>query len=133
MAVSSCRYSNQFTSYNDARKIAYIPFPFPHAQLTVVFIVVVAWVFPFLYWSYVNNMVLACFLNFTTVLCFVGLHEVARELENPFRNVPNDLPLMTFQALFNEALLTMFAGFHPDAWWQEHCPEDDQVERQDAT
>jgi len=70
-------------------------------------------------------MVLACFLNFTTVLCFVGLHEVARELENPFRNIPNDLPLMTFQEQLNEALITMYAGFHPDGWWQEDIEIDD--------
>jgi hypothetical protein len=43
---------------------------------------------------------------------------VARELEDPFHNIPNDLPLTTFQAQFNEALCVMFAGFHPDAWWE---------------
>ena len=42
---------------------------------------------------------------------------MARELESPFHNVPNDLPLTTFQAEFNEALCAMFAGFHPDSWW----------------
>jgi len=45
-------------------------------------------------------------MNFLTVLCFLGIAEVARELENPFLNVPNDLPLTTFQAEFNEALVT---------------------------
>lgn len=49
-------------------------------------------------------------------MCFVGVQEVARELEQPFRNAPNDLPLTTFQAQFNEALIAMYAGFHPDAW-----------------
>lgn len=47
-----------------------------------------------------------------------GIHEVARELEAPMHNVPNDLPLTTFQAQFNEALVTIYAGFHPDAWWE---------------
>lgn len=42
---------------------------------------------------------------------------VANELEDPFRNVPNDIPLNHFQAQFNEALVCMFAGFHPEAWW----------------
>lgn len=111
----------QFTSdgmigYNQSRKISYIPFPFPHAQLTTIFIGVCVFVFPLLYYSYVNQLAFACILNFTTVMCFVGVHEVARELEQPFRNVPNDLPLTTFQAQFNEALIAMYAGFHPDAW-----------------
>jgi hypothetical protein len=53
-------------------------------------------------------------MNFCTVLCFLGIHQVARELENPFQNVPNDLPLRLFQAQFNEALVSVYAGFHPD-------------------
>jgi hypothetical protein len=43
---------------------------------------------------------------------------VAQELENPFKNVPNDIPLNNFQAQFNESLLTMHAGYHPEAWWE---------------
>jgi len=56
-------------------------------------------------------------MNFFTVLCFVGMHEVARELENPFQNAPNDIPLMTMQAEFNEALVTLQSGYHPDSYW----------------
>lgn len=49
-------------------------------------------------------------------MCFFGLHEVSRELENPFQSVPNDIPLNNFQAQFNEALMNMFVGYHPDSW-----------------
>ena len=51
--------------------------------------------------------------------CLAGLHEVARELENPFRNAPNDVPLCTLLAFYNEALITMYSGHHPDAYWSE--------------
>ena len=51
-------------------------------------------------------------------MSFTGLHEVARELENPFTNVPNDVPLNNFQAQFNESLMQVFAGYHPDAYWE---------------
>ena len=44
--------------------------------------------------------------------------QVARELENPFQNVPNDVPLNNFQAQYNESLLQMFTGYHPDAHWE---------------
>lgn len=81
--------SDGMVGFNHCRTISYIPFPFPHAQLTIFFIGVAALVFPVLYYTYVNSLVFACILNFTTVMCFVGLHEVARELEQPFRNVPN--------------------------------------------
>lgn len=117
--VSRCYQfaSDGMKGYNECRKIACIPFPFPHEQLTSIFIMIILWVFPILFYSFVNSMTVACLLNYTTVLCFVGLHEVAREMESPFMRVPNNLPLTTFQAQFNEALITTWAGYHPDSWF----------------
>lgn len=67
--------------------------------------------------QYTDEPWLGATLTFTTVLCILGINEVARELENPFRNIPNELPLVTIQAQANEALYTMFAGYHPDLFW----------------
>jgi predicted membrane chloride channel (bestrophin family) len=113
----------QFTSdgmlgYNQARKIAYIPFPFPHAQITSLFVLVAVGFLPVLFLVYLENVYYGFVMNLMTVMCFAGLHEVARELENPFQNVPNDLPLNNFHAQYNEALMTMFLGYHPDAYWE---------------
>jgi predicted membrane chloride channel (bestrophin family) len=94
------------TGYNLARKVAYIPFPFPHGQITAFFSITVIFIFPLLFTSFVTKLWFAGVLNFLTVLCFLGMYEVARELENPFSNVPNDIPLTTLQAQFNEALVT---------------------------
>lgn len=79
--------------------------------------------------TFITNAGWGWTLNFFTVMCFAGLHEVARELENPFQNVPNDIPLNNFQAQFNEALMNMFVGYHPDAYWRT---EDDESVEQDA-
>ena len=68
--------------------------------------------------TYVTNVVFGFVMNLCCVTCFTGLHEVARELEQPFQNVPNDIPLNNFQAQFNEGLMVMFFGFHPDAYWR---------------
>ena len=103
--------------YNQARKVAYVPFPFVHAQISALFTFVLLPLVPFLMLSYVDSVYIAALLNFFTILCFCGLHEVARELENPFTNEPNDIPLVTFQSQFNEALLSMYAGYHPDSWY----------------
>jgi len=101
--------------YNHARKVAYIPFPFPHAQLTTFFVTITAIVaIPLLTDQYVEQAWLGATLTFLSVTCLVGLHEVARELENPYRNVPNDIPLVTLMAEYNESLSVMYAGFHPD-------------------
>ena len=110
--------SDGMLGYNQAKKIAYTPFPFPHAQVTTLFVAVVVVFMPVLMYSFANSSWLAYLLDFFTVLCFVSLHMVARELENPFTAVPNDLPLPTIQAEFNEALISMFAGYNPDSWWE---------------
>ena len=110
--------SDGVVGFQQARKVAYIPFPFVHAQMMALFSAAIMFIFPLLYVSQVHRLEFAIVMNFTTVLCFLGMEQVARELENPFQNVPNDLPLTTFQAQFNEALVTMYAGFHPDAWWE---------------
>merc|ERR1719416_145648 len=74
---------------------------------------------PLLMDQYANEVWLGAVLSFLTVTCLAGLHEGARELENPFRNAPNDVPLCTLMAFYNEALITMYAGFHPDAYWDQ--------------
>ena len=95
-------YQNKQTRYHQCRKITFIQFPFPHQQLTVALQVIMIWMFPFLFYDYVKVLWFACCLNFLCVMIYVGLHEVSRELEDPFQNTPNDIPLNTFQAQFNE-------------------------------
>ena len=59
------------------------------------------------------------------------LHEVARELESPFINAPNDIPCNYFQAQFNEALMTTFTGYHPDAYWEVCETVEESTEKSD--
>eukprot|EP00568_Trieres_chinensis_P004320 CAMPEP_0183302134 /NCGR_PEP_ID=MMETSP0160_2-20130417/8027_1 /TAXON_ID=2839 ORGANISM="Odontella Sinensis, Strain Grunow 1884" /NCGR_SAMPLE_ID=MMETSP0160_2 /ASSEMBLY_ACC=CAM_ASM_000250 /LENGTH=588 /DNA_ID=CAMNT_0025464865 /DNA_START=62 /DNA_END=1828 /DNA_ORIENTATION=- len=103
--------------YNHARKIMFIPFPFPSAQLSAFFVLIMVPTIPLLMGQYTNEPWLGAALTFLTVTCLVGLHEVARELENPFRNMPNELPVVTLLAMFNESLITMYSGYHPDHFW----------------
>ena len=66
-------------------------------------------------------------LTFFTVKCLSGLHEVARELEDPFRNAPNDIPLCTLMAQYGEALITMYSGYHPNLYFNKsnHSKQED--------
>ncbi len=79
--------SDGMTFYNHALKITYIPFPFPHAQLSAFFVLTMVVAIPFLMDQYANHAWLGAVLTFLTVTCLAGLHEVARELETPFRSV----------------------------------------------
>jgi hypothetical protein len=103
--------------YNHARKITFIPFPFGHAQLSIFYVYMMKIVIPYLMNQWTDDRLIGAFLTFLTVLCIEGINEVARDLENPFRNFPNELPLVNFQAQFNESLMTMYAGYHPDFFW----------------
>ena len=108
-----------FKSYNHARKIMFIPFPFPHAQLSAVYVAVITFVVPFMMNQFANEPWLGSLLTFLVVSCLNGLHEVGRELENPYRNTPNEIPLCTLLAYYNEALVAMCTGYHPDGYWNE--------------
>ena len=73
---------------------------------------------PLLMDQYIKNIWLGVVLSFFSVMCLQSIDEVAKELENPFRNIPNELPVVTYQAEFNESLLTIYSGFHPDSFWK---------------
>jgi len=128
--------SDGMVGYNQARKIMWIPFPFPHAQIAALFVWVSIVCIPLMLLQYANYLWLGALMTFFTVLSFSGMHEVAKELENPFRNNPNDLPLCTMQAQFNEAMMVMFVGYHPDSWWASTSLEyknNDGDEREEIT
>eukprot|EP00529_Nitzschia_sp_RCC80_P015446 CAMPEP_0113482500 /NCGR_PEP_ID=MMETSP0014_2-20120614/22950_1 /TAXON_ID=2857 /ORGANISM="Nitzschia sp." /LENGTH=703 /DNA_ID=CAMNT_0000376017 /DNA_START=354 /DNA_END=2461 /DNA_ORIENTATION=- /assembly_acc=CAM_ASM_000159 len=64
--------------YNHARKVMFVPFPFVHAQISVIFNVVVIFYAPFLMFQYVSEIWLGSTLTFFLVLCLCGINEVAR-------------------------------------------------------
>ena len=121
--------------YNHARKTMFIPFPFPHAQISAFFVFTIMFTVPLLMDEYATDIYIGGTLTFLTVTCLAGLHEVARELENPFRNVPNEIPLVTLQAMFNESLVTLFSGFHPDHYFdpEEYREYGKEKAKQDAS
>lgn len=106
--------------YNHARKIMYIPFPFAHAQLSAIFVLVMTIVVPFMMTVFANEQWLGALLTFIVVTCLSGLHEVGRELENPYKNTPNEIPLCTLLAMYNESLIAMCSGYHPDGYWEDN-------------
>lgn len=114
--------------YNHARKIMYIPFPFPHAQLSAIFVLVMTVIVPFMMTVFANEQWLGSILTFLVVTCLSGLHEVGRELENPYKNTPNEIPLCTLLAMYNESLIAMCSGYHPDGYWADDL---NRVKRKD--
>ena len=54
--------------------------------------------------AFILHLPMLCVMCFTVGLMYWSLHEVAREIEEPFRYQPNDLPLRTIQRQFNERI-----------------------------
>jgi len=85
--------SNGLLGFQQAKKVADIPFPFPYAQIVQYLQLAFVISCPFVVMSFVSDTAPAMIFTFLAVFCYVSLNEVATELEDPFGTDPNDLPL----------------------------------------
>jgi hypothetical protein len=120
--------SDGMLGFQQSKKVEDTPFPFPYAQLLALMLCVFALFFPLLAAAKVGDTsdaldefadlrvaialshATAPALTFLTVLCYFGMHEVARTLEDPFCHPPNDLPAVQLQKDFNARLLSSWDG-----------------------
>lgn len=94
--------------YNNAKMLHDTPFPFPYVQIVTIGLMVFTLTCPF---------VMACitwhgfgiFFSFIAVSGFYALEKVAQELEDPFGDDDNDLPLTEYQHVLNVRLRQLLA------------------------
>lgn len=92
--------SNGMLGFNQGMKIAAIPFPFPFAQMLSLLLCSFIMICPLMVVVFTRSSqvypwaVSACILDFFAILGYIGLNEIAIELENPFGDDVNDLPLL---------------------------------------
>lgn len=117
--------------FDQCRKTAETPFPFPWAQLTVMCLFAFAITAPVVITSFVTQPFFAVILDVITVVTSYALNEVARDLEDPFLYDPNDLPLATYQFDFNKKLMIILQTQIPDSPLDEgvnfELPDEDHV------
>jgi len=94
-------------AYNNVRKFTDTPFPFPYSCGISSVLILYTISVPFLMWHYVAVVWLSCTMTFLASFTYWVLHEVARDLEDPFLYEPNELPLSRFQFLFNQRLTVL--------------------------
>merc|ERR1712151_559627 len=104
--------------YNNSRQVMYIPVAFPYEQLSTVIVLPLLVLIPLLMAKCTLTYWVGAVLPFLVNTCLFGFSEVARELESPFLSVPNEIPLCTLLAMFNESLMSMCSGYHPDHYWR---------------
>ena len=96
--------------FRQARKLEDIPFPFPYVQTIEAFLIVFMLAFPLVLIHFANGAFETFWVGplfaFVTVTAYIGLHRVARALEDPFVHPPNDLPATSLQIAFNNRLLS---------------------------
>ncbi|KAK9805550.1 hypothetical protein WJX72_004682 [[Myrmecia] bisecta] len=106
--------SEGYIDFEGCRKLADTPFPFPWAQMILLFLLMFALTVPVLIIGFVHRLWLALLLDFICVQAYWALNEVARDIEDPFILDPNDLPLARLQFQFNERLIAAARTRRPE-------------------
>ena len=110
-----------YAAFLQAKALVDTPFPFPYAQMNDLLTLLFSLLIPFGVVSYVENSWTAFVAGFITSLSFFGLAEVNRELEDPFKTAPNDLPLAYLHSIFNHNLISL------DTPWPHSLDKEDEA------
>lgn len=102
--------SRGIVNLNNARKIKDIPFPFPYAQMITCMLLVHWLVTPLLASQLIESLPIAGVLCFFVTFSFWCLIYIALEIDQPFGEDANDLPLREMQRDFNQSMLNLM---HP--------------------
>mmetsp|Transcript_79661 Transcript_79661/g.212993 ORF Transcript_79661/g.212993 Transcript_79661/m.212993 type:complete len:450 (+) Transcript_79661:78-1427(+) len=117
--------SNGMLGFNQALKVGLVPFPFPFAHMLSALLVGFLVVSPLAVTSYTGNPPVAIALNFVVVMGFVSLNEISIEIENPFGDDANDLPLIEHQRDRCKSMVEVFFSQQPfsDEDFSSYSPE----------
>jgi len=85
--------STGMLGFNQAHKVAMVPFPFPFAQMVGVLLATLYCALPFYLDVFTRNVVITPLVAFLLPLCYSGLNQIAIELEEPFGMDWNDVDI----------------------------------------
>merc|ERR1719387_774931 len=100
--------SNGLVGFSQAYKVTSTPFPFPFAQILALLLSVFCVVCPIIVVQMTSGYILPPILSFSAILSYWGLNQIAVELENPFGDDDNDLPLVDMHRFFVDAVEEAF-------------------------
>jgi len=103
--------STGIVHFVDARKLTDVPFPFQFAQMVVIMLVFFSTLpIPLICAMGVKSSAKAAIYTFLIVFVFWSVHYIAVEIEHPFGEDANDLPLEVLNRRFNKVLLRLLEG-----------------------
>jgi hypothetical protein len=91
----------------NCKKMTSTLFPFPYAQLIAVLCAAFSMITPFVMCAVCSDAHWAFIFTLVPVFGIFAMNQVAKELEMPFGEDPNDLPLIEFQEHMNKSLLML--------------------------
>lgn len=100
--------SRGIVNLQNARKIADFPFPFPYAQMSMVMLILHYVLTPCLTGMMLESPV-AALASFLMVFFLWCINFIALQLEYPFGERDNDLPMNQFQRDWNKSVATLLA------------------------
>jgi predicted membrane chloride channel (bestrophin family) len=98
---------NGIVNLNNARKIKQFPIPFPFAQMITVMLLFHAVLTPMICASTMETALWAGAVTFVVTFCYWTIMYIALELEMPYGDDPNDLPLRDMAEDMNKSLCWM--------------------------
>jgi predicted membrane chloride channel (bestrophin family) len=125
---------NGLEGFNEAYRIALVPFPFCFSQMIGWCLVVFFFLCPAVAFCFTGGELLTSTLTFFAMMGFWGLNRLAMELENPFGCKVNHLPLAEMHHAFVESLAEMHLHPMPEFKWEDDGESKDlpQLKRQMA-
>lgn len=101
---------NGIVKLSRARKIAKFPIPFPFAQMVTVMLITHFFLASIVCATSIESRAWAGLLSFAVIISFWSMNFIALELEDPFGDDPNDLPLEDMQRELNHSIVAMMKG-----------------------
>jgi hypothetical protein len=92
-----------------ARNLSDVPFPFPYAQILTILLLLQSALVPVLSSLLMDSPAWSAALSFILVFANVACNYIASDLESPFGDDTNDLPLASIQRDFNAGLLLLLS------------------------
>lgn len=99
--------SQGMVHFHNALKITDTPFPFPYAQMITVLLLLHCVLTPLTVVMFTYHWFWCFIFAFIPVFCFWCINFIAAEIENPFGDDVNDLPIRDMQGLMNELLIVL--------------------------
>ncbi|CAE7884618.1 UPF0187 protein [Symbiodinium microadriaticum] len=104
--------SNGMLGFCNCQKVADVPFPMPYAQLLGWLLIGFSCFIPVYVTIFTGSYIVGPILCFILFMSLWSLNEVAMELENPFGQDANDIPLLDFHLRFTDVLAEICHSNH---------------------